>query len=791
MLLKNLKFIFAAMVFFSVTVSFAQKQDEQIVIAGITVEGNKVADSETIISISGLRVGDNISFPADTKLQAALRALWQRKQFSDVEINIDKISSVGAYLVIKVKEYNRLNKVIVNDNSEIKEQKIIDAVKKVRGDIISKYDLYLAKQDVKKLYEEEGLAFARIQTELEPSDQENFSNLIIQVDEGVQFKVESIEFVGNTLVESGDLEDALEETRTKSWWQVWRSAKFDKKKYEEDLTKLSKYYKKSGFMDAEILRDTVEYDEENEAVHIKIYINEGTRAFIRNLSFKGNTVYPEEVLLRRLGFEKGEPYDFQRFTENLNGNEKQTDVSSLYLDNGYLAARFMPEETRIPPDSVDITVNVFENERFRIRRIEIVGNGKTRDKVIRRELYTRPGDFFDRSAIIRSIRALGVLNFFNPETLRPDVQPVPGDNTKVDILYKVEERSTDTFNASVGFAGSFGITGAVGFTFNNFDISEPFRGGAGQILNFNWEFGQWNRYQTFSVGFTEPWLFDEPTTIGFNLFDSRYNFNDLNQQRTGLAVNFGRRFKWPDDYFRGDWSVRYQWNDIGSTTYGSSYWYRQGKYSEVTVEQRLSRISINDMFFPSQGSKFSLSTSFAMGSIGVGATDYLKNELTFDLYNTLFKSNNIDRLVLYLGAKVGYVTGLKYDTTISPIELYRMGGNGLSGYGNITPLRGYEDQSIGSSTGARVLSRYIAELRFAISRDPMPIYIYGFAEAGNVWGSMATSDPFDLKRSAGIGVQMFLNPVGIIGFSYGYGFDIPGATGEKSGWKFLFHLGQQ
>ncbi len=487
----------------------------------------------------------------------------------------------------------------------------------------------------------------------------------------------------------------------------------------------------------------------------------------------------------RLEFESGDVYDDEKFSLNLQGNQESTDALSLYMDNGYLQARMEPKIKKISADSIDIEISVYEGDRYKIGRVEIAGNDKTKDKVIRRELFTRPGEFFDRSAIIRSIRALGMMNYFNPEALKPDVKPSEIDATSVDIIYKVEERSTDTFNASLGFAGSFGLTLSAGITLNNFSITEPLFGGAGQVFNLNAEIGQITRYRNLSLGFTEPWLFDEPTTVGFNIYDSQLRYN-YDIRRTGIAVNFGRRFKWPDDYFRGDWSARVQLNDIGTE---SSYYYRPGKYSEVSISQRISRISLNNLFFPTVGSRFSFSTDFAMGALGIGSTDYLKNELSYETFLPLVSVAGLDRVVLYVSSKLGYVAGIKSDTTLSPIELYLMGGNGLSGFG-VTPLRGYDDNTIGPTTGSKVLAKHTAELRFALSLNPMPIYFYGFAEAGNVWQSLRKTDPFDLKRAAGVGIQMLINPIGIFGFSYGYGFD-PITGGEQpSGWRFLFHLGQ-
>ncbi len=784
MLSKILKLSILILFLFSSIALLAQPGAESFVIAGITVEGNRFADAETIISLSGLRVGNQLALPADNKLQTALRNLWKRKQFSDVDIIVDRVTPAGVFLIIKLKEFDRLNEIEVRNNEEVDTEDITKAIGKVKGDIISKYDLYLFRRDIKKLYADEGLAFAKVEVELEPTDTVQYSNLIIYVEEGIEFYVNSINIEGNKFFDDDDLISEFDETKTKSWWQIWKSSKFDLNDYKNDIELLKKFYQNNGFVDVDIISDSVQYNEEKETVDITINLVEGSKLFIRNIRFEGNTVYKEKALLRRLEFKPGDPYDLETFEMNLRGNQEQTDALSLYANSGYLAAQFEKDEKRIGTDSVDIIINVYENDRFKIRRVDVTGNTKTKDKVIRRELYTRPGDYFDRSAVIRSIRALGVMNYFNPEALQPQVNPV--DNTSVDVVYKVEERSTDTFNASIGFAGSFGLTGAVGFTFNNFSLSEPLQGGGGQIFNFNWEFGQFNRLQTFSIGFTEPWLMNEPTTIGFNLFDSRINFN-YELRRTGLSVNLGRRFKWPDDYFRADWSLRYQENDVGTS--GGTF-FRPGINQEVTIGQTISRISLNSMFFPTVGSRFSYSTNFAMGAIGLGTTDFFKNELNFEIYNPLLKVDGMDRLVLYLSSKMGYIAGFESDTAISPIELYFMGGNGLGGFG-VIPFRGYPDRSIGPRNGGKVMSRYIAELRFSLSQGQMPIFLYGFAEAGNVWENIKNTDPFQLKRSAGIGIQMLLNPIGIIGFSYGYGFDALGTAKEPTGWQFLFHLGQQ
>lgn len=785
MINKNLS-ITCLFVYFILSYSLLFSQTQKTYyIADIYVEGNVYSDPLTIVSISGLNRGDAITLPYDSKLQKAIKNLWARKQFSDVQIIVDRIIDNSIFLKIKVKELPRLSEIAIKNNKKVAKEDLLKIINKNRGDIISKYEVYQIQKRIKRKYQDEGLPFAEINANLIPSDTQNYFKLIVDIDEGFKYKVKSITFVGNSYFSNDELKGAFEETKTKKWWQFWRSAKFEPNNYQKDKELLINFCRNNGFIDFEILKDTIIYDDIEKVVHIKIFVNEGKKYHFRNIYFLGNTVFPSELLLKRLDIIKGEPYNQEKLQQNLNGNKENTDAMSLYFDNGYLFARNEIQEVRVEPDSLDIYIRIYEGNRVTIRKVEIVGNTKTKDKVIRRELYTYPGDYFNRSAIIKSIKALGLLNYFNPETLRPDVKMV--DNTKVDIVYQVEERSTDTFNASIGFAGSFGLTGAIGFSFNNFSITEPLKGGGGQLFNFNLEFGQANRYRTIAFGFTEPWLFDDPTTLGFNLYDTRIIFNPIDLRRSGFSINLGRRLRWPDDYFRIDGGIRIQRNNVGS---GYSNYYRPGISTEFTLSESISRISLDNIFFPTSGSRFTWSNDIALGSFGIGTTDFFKTQLRFEINQTVFKINELPRVVLNVTSNWGYITGLKSDTAINPIELFFMGGTGLSSGFPVTPLRGYPDQSIGPRAGGKVLARHFAELRFAVSLDPMPIYFYGFVEAGNVWNNLSRTDPFNLKRSAGIGVQIFLQALGIIGFSYGYGFDKTDDTGQLSGWRFLFHIGQ-
>ncbi len=793
--MKQRRFVLAAaaiIVVFLPSHLFAQRStqpQEVYKIIGISVEGNTLAEPSAIIANTGLKIGEDLVFPGDQVAQA-VRSLWKLKIFSDVQIVIDRKVGDGVYLLVKVKEFPRFEEAKIYGNDEINSDNIMKKINLVRGQVVAPQDLNLIQKEIKKLYEADGYLLADVKVSSEPVDSaKNRVNIIVTIDEGQDVKVRNIYFSGNRAFEEGDLKGAMKETAEARWWKIFSSHKFDRKKYDEDRKLIVLFYKKNGYRDAEILGDSIWYSDDKHDMNIRINMYEGAQYKIRNITWEGNTVYSDTVLNERIGMRAGEVYNQEKFEQNLRGNEAQSDVASLYLDNGYLTFNLEPEETRVAEDSVDIRVKVYERNKFVIGQVSIKGNTKTYDKVIRRELMTRPGDYFSRAAIVRSIRQLSVLNYFNPEKIKPDYNVLP-DGKTVDLTYEVEEKSSDNINASVGYSGAFGVTGALGFTINNFSISEPLSGGAGQILNFEWQFGEGSRYRTFTIGFTEPWLFDTPTTLGVSLFDTRQNYlYDL--QQTGGSLRIGRRFRWPDDYFRGDWVLTAQRSDVRN---GNGI-YLEAPSSQVSVTQIISRNSIDNPIFPTYGSNVSLSVEMAGGPLLPGTIDFHKWQFNSEWYVPLFNSS---RVALYLNSQFGYVS--TFDKAnfnrIPPIELFFMGGTGL-GYVATTPLRGYEDQSVGprntseNIVGGRAMERHTLELRLALAINPIPIYILGFVEGGNVWESWKKADFFDLKRSAGFGARIQVNPIGLLGFDYGFGFDdVYPRDGLPDGWKFHFVFGR-
>jgi len=816
-------------VIFSSTTVFPQLQKVNYQILGITVEGNTSADASTIIANSGLNVGDEIEIPGDQTLNA-IRRLWKLGLFtSDIKIDIEKKIDNGVFIVIRVQEHPRIEKYLFSGNDYLDEEDLDKVVTFVTGQILKPQAIYKTVRDMKKLYDEESLMNAEITPVLysferadttdddeitvtwlsqdDSSDSEEIIYdfnpdskrdiikrikerllLVYNINEGEEVSVQSISFNNNSAFEDADLKSEFEETSEPVWWKFWSDDSFNKEDYENDKKLLKDFYNSEGYRDFEIISDSLIFNEDKTGVNIVINIIEGPLIKVRDIIWEGNTVYSDEILSSRLDFRKGDIFDLDRFNQNLRFNESQSDVSSVYQDNGYLGFSLETREERVAADSIDIYITIRENRRFKVGKVNIAGNTKTKDKIIRRELYSVPGDYFSRSAIFTSLQQLANLQYFNVEQLYTkgiDYKPV--NDSTVNLHYSVEEKSSDYLNASVGYSGSYGFSGSIGVTLTNFDIGHPFSMGGGQILNFNWQFGVGNFYQTFNIGFTEPWFLDSPTMVGFDIFDTRQRYiYDLKQ--TGVTFKVGRRLKWPDKFFYIQGILRYQYNNIIN---GASY-YQTGKYNQITLGTTISRTDIDNPIFPSRGSKFMLNAELSGGPFLPGDVDYLKLEFRTDFYRRLFNSN---RLVFYAGFDVGYIEELEANTTIQPFEYFYMGGNGL--VIATTPLRGYEDRSVGPRSsvtkqiiGGSIMSRYVLELRAALTLEPMPIYIIAFAEAGNVWENLRTADLYDLRRSAGIGARIMINPIGLIGFDYGYGFDRPQVDGRQPQWVFHFQFGK-
>jgi len=775
------KLVLPVIILLMITVKFGISQDEgsnTYRIANISVKGNKVYESKTIIAYSGLRENMDIGIPSD-ETRESIKRLWKLGLFSNISLSVDKKFGKDVYLLIEVEELPRVESIEIIGNDHFSESDVKDKIGLSTGEVVSEQKLKDVEYNLSRYYAEDGYALAEAKVDKLISAN-NEARIRIKINEGKKLSVENITFTGNDNIKSKKLRGAMDNTSEKVWWKFWDGARFDKDKFEEDKKLIIEYYKEQGYKDAEITNTEVKLSPDKEDVSLKMSIREGRQYKINSITFEGNKIYSDTVLRARLDMKKGDIFNMKKFQQNLFSNETESDISALYLDNGYLGFNADVTDKTVGLDKVDLTIKVTENNQYRLGLISFEGNDKTKDKVLRRELYTIPGEYFNRGNVKRSLQQLNALNYFNPEKLTQDISLA--NDTTVNIKYLVQERSSDQFNASVGYSGSFGLTGALGLTFNNFDISQPFTGGGGQSLNFSWQFGEAGTYRTFSIGLTEPWFLDTPTLLGFNVYDTRTRYT-YDVRESGIIVNLGRRFKWPDDFFRGDWAVKYQRTDVID---GGGY-YQSGMRNQVSLRQTLTRSTVFDPIFPVTGTKFSNTTELSGGPFLPGNTEFLKNVFSAETYTPLLRNT---KLVLYSNFNFYYVNPLGDDKYLPPTELFYMGGNGLA-YNTIA-LRGYEDRGVGPRNtnsyiiGGKVALKYGIELRYPLSLDPFPIFILAFAEAGNVWSDFAKVDPFNLRRSVGFGTRLMLPAVGLIGFDFGYGFDRKAA--ENLDPKFLFHF---
>lgn len=764
--------------------SYAQDEGiPQYRIASISVKGNRTYESATIISYTGLNVGKEINIPSD-ETREALNRLWKIGIFSDLKIYVDKKFGKDVYLIIEVEEQPRVEDVEITGNDEFSSDDLKEKINLTAGEVVSEQKLKDIAYNLKLQYEEEGYALAEVDVDKLISAN-NEARIRVKIKEGNELSVNKIIIDGNKSIDDDDVKGSMEETSEKTWWKVWDGASYDRKKFQQDKKLIEEYYRERGFKDATVVFDKLEILPGGKDVNIRIKVDEGKRYFVDNIAIEGNKIYGDDLILQRLEMRPGDVYNSKKLQQNLYGNEEETDVSALYLDNGYLSYNADVQEIPKGENKVDLVIKVNEGSLFRFGLVGFEGNDKTKERVLRREVYSKPGDYFSRSSIKRSLQQLGALNYFNPETLNQQITP-ESDST-VSIKYIVEERSSDQFNASVGFSGSFGITGSLGLTFNNFDIAAPLKGGAGQILNFNWSFGTGGTFRTFELGFQEPWLFNTSTQFGFRIFDTRQNYDNLDLNERGASVNVGKRFKFPDDYFRGDWTLKFQQTDVLD---GDDF-YEEGKRNQISITQVITRSTVFEPLFPASGTRISNSTELSGGPFLPGNTDFLKNIFSAEAYTPLTGNR---KLVLYNNFVFSFVNSFAKDKYVPPNEVFFMGGNGLT-Y-NTQALRGYEDRSVGpknqfgSTIGGLVAAKYGMELRYSLSMDPLPIFILTFLEAGNVWADIEKTDPFDLRKSFGVGTRLMLPAVGIVGFDFAYGFDRKIVDGQNPKWLFHFQFGR-
>jgi outer membrane protein insertion porin family len=834
----------------------------EYIIGGVTVTGVQYLDHNVLIMLSGLQVADRIEIPGD-KIRKAIEKLWAQGLFENVRISATRFSDDLVFLNIDLQERPRLSKFSFKGVKKSEADDLRDKIKLVKGDVVTENVVIRTSNIIKKHFTGKGFLNTEVEIEqVRDSVKANEISLVIRIDKNNKVCIDKIHFSGNENLSSTRLKRAMKNTKDKGVFRpfhaldqlvtktprkvltlnadtligfgtdvinenfrfrIFKSSKFIRDDFKEDLNSLIAKYNNEGYRDAAIVRDSV-YRSGPRTISIDIAIEEGRRYYFGDIKWVGNTKYTAEQLNEVLKIRRGDVYNQSELDANLNYNPNEIDISTLYLDDGYLFFSVTPVEVRVENDTIDMEMRIREGKQATINKVIVKGNTRTNATVVMRELRTRPGQMFSRSDIIRTTRELAQLRYFDPEKITPTPIPNPGDGT-VDIEYKVEETSSDQIELSGGW-GYGRVVGTLGLSFNNFSARKIFQGSAwrpipsgdGQKLSLRMQsYGK--GYLSYSASFTEPWLGGKkPNSFSVSYYHSLYS-NGLARSSEnyqsfkidGFMLMLGKRLAWPDDYFTLMQRISiqtYRLNNYGSIfAFGNG----NGKYNNYSYGITFARNSIDSPIFQRSGSEVSLSLDvtppYSLFSNKDYASmadqdkfkwiEYHKWKINFSIYRQI-----IGNLVLSARTKYGFLGSYNNDIGITPFDRFYLGGDGLSGYNNldgreIIGMRGYSNESltpdyyINKNVGGTIYNKSTLELRYPLSLNPRAtIYGMTFLEAGNAWKDFSSFNPFALKRSAGVGVRVFLPMFGLLGLDWGYGFDdIPGLPSANKG-QFHFSINQ-
>ena len=867
---------------------FDARPPKQYTIAGITVTGAKAFDQNLIISISGLAVGDKVTIPGTDVFSKAITKLWKQNLVVNVEVFFTKLEGNNLYVEMAITERPRLADFRFIGIKKGERDDLETKVGLAKDRVVTDNMKISATEAIQKFYTDKGFRNVKIEVTEQPAPNLlNAEILIFTITKGNKVKVNSINFASNDNIPDlklkkqmkgtkettrftlypppnispyGDTStrptfsqylkdmDYLSITKTKEYidpyfrFKLFSSSKFNPVKYDEDKEAVLDYYNSQGFRDAVILADTaVTNIKGNLDLHIKM--NEGRKYYFGDIVWRGPTKYTDSLLNVILGIKKGDIYNLDVLNKRLGKIPSQEggDIQSLYMDDGYLFFRVDPVETAVYNDTIDFEIRMQEGPQATIGRIDISGNDKTKDYVIRRELRTVPGEKFSRADLIRTQRELGQLGFFNPEKTNPNVVPNQDDGT-VDITWQVEEKSNDQLELSAGFGGGIGLTGTLGITFNNFSINnifnkktwDPLPSGSGQKLSARIQ-SNGRAFRSYNFSFTEPWLGGKKrnsfTVSFYNTKQSNaYNYygqycrtcgDSSNIRNLGLGISLGKQLKWPDDYFSMIYSFniqQYKLKNYPNIFRGIS----DGTSTNISLRVAIARNSTQgNPIFPTGGSNFLLSGQFTLPYTAIGITrpgenpyklpEFHKWRFNGEYYVPIGRARgaeNNKQFILKASAKFGFIGKYDKNKEISPFERFQLGDAGLNnnfailGY-DIIAHRGYpvysnsdpkvNPEDVTPQEFFTIFNKYTLELRYPFSTNPSStIYGLAFFEAANGWYKFKDYNPFKLRRSAGVGMRFFLPMFGLLGFDYGIGFDrIKAGEPMKSAYKFTFMLGQE
>ena len=791
--------------------------DTDYEIGSIQIKGADHLDPTMVSLLSGLNVGDKVQFPSD-KVAKAVRNLWEQELFDDVQLYITKKIERVVYLEFRLKTLPKLSKFYFTGIKKAKQDAIRELLDLKRGKVVSKNLLITSSNAIKKYFIEKGFLEADAEiTSFQDSSLLDAVILRIDVNPGERLKIEEIVFKGNKSISDKKLRKVMDDTHRYRWWNIFGISKLLKEKLESDKSLIVEAYNEAGFRDMRIKSDTFYKTPENKLI-IEFEIQEGRPYHYKSVSFYGNSKYSTEILQSILKIKAGDRFNSKALYSRVNGDPDGNDISSLYLNNGYLFANVIPVEVKVEKDSIDLEIRIREGKQATVRKVIVNGNERTNDHVIYREIRTRPGDLFSKSDIMRTVRELGQLGYFDPRQITPVPIPDPITGT-VDLEYTVVEQSTSQLELQGGW-GRFTVVGTLGLNFNNFSARnifnkrawQPLPTGDGQNITIR---AQTNGtfYSSYNFSFTEPWWGGKkPNSVTFSAYHNTMNYSgqqtvDSLAQKigiTGVTLGQARRLKWPDDYFTLFQSFEYRRFNINNyPLVGASF--TNGIANSVAYTFNLRRDNRDLPIFPTRGSSIGFTLEATPPVSLLDGRDYSKLsptekfrfieyhkwKFTGDYYAQIAKN-----FVIKSYSEFGFLGSYNKDYGLPPFERYYLGGDGLQNFvldgREVIGLRGYTNFSLTPDGGGALYNKFTTELRYLLSPNPQAqIFVLAFAEAGNNYDNFADYRPFELKRSNGFGLRIFMPMFGLLGVDLAYGYDnLPGTSGP-SGWQTHFVLGQQ
>lgn len=833
---------------------FAQRSplqgNKKYTINSLTVSGEQSFNKKTVIAFTGLKVGDRIYIPGE-KLSEITKKLWDQGLFSDIAFFITNIVGDKVDLELNIVELPKIKDVTIVGIKKGKHKDIIKDNNLKPGVKITKNLITTTKNYIKKKYREDGFFNTEVEISTKPYIDslglEFSEHLTVNINRNKKVKISSIEIKGNKELSDNKLKASMKDTKEKSFFRFWKRSKFTNNSFESDKESILTKFRSNGFRDARILSDTI-IEEDNKNITLRINVEEGRKYYFGEINFIGNSVYTNRQLRSVLRIREGNTYNgvlLQERIENVEDPEAN-DLTNLYQNNGYLFSRINPVEVAVKNDTIDFEVRIHEGKIAYFDHITVVGNDKTNDHVIYREIRTRPGQIYSKRNVVRTIRELGQLGYFDAEQISPNFKNVDPNNGSLDMEYSVVERGSSQIELQGGYGGG-GFVGTLGLSFNNFSVRNifnkeayhPLPMGDGQKLSIRAQGSSF--YQTYSLSLVEPWLGGKkPIQLSTSFshtvqyfFDPRRR--DVDKSRrfliTGGAIGLAKRLKWPDDYFTLSHSVSYQHYNLKNYNTGL-FTFGDGESNNLAYTIGISRNNTaTNPIFPMSGSDFSVTAKLTLPYSSFSDTDWraLDNERQsleeieptdpdfvsatkriaeidqqkfkwLEYYKIKFKgtwyTQVVGKMVLRPSAEFGFLGTYNQDRGIPPFERFFLGGDGLGAFSldgrEVIALRGYPNQSLSSLDGNAIYNKFSLELRYPITLKQLAsIYALTFIEGGAAYDNFREYNPFQLKRSAGLGLRIFMPAFGLLGIDFGYGFDPIQGGFQPNGWETHFIIGQQ